>query len=373
MISSTNFSGKAFIFFIGLICLIGISAKSESATKNPSLPAEKFTIAVLPVENLSGTSAPLKEIRQLMLTGLKKAGLDILDEGLFNRFMTKYRIRYTGGIDRTMAKNFNEEIGVNAVLITSLELYDKEYLPKVALISRLVSTGDNPVILWIDSIGLAGNDSPGILELGIIKDPHTLLKKASEHLSGSLKRYFSDRKNGFGAKKVSKRLKPKTFYRSSVIASGTKFTVAVAPFFNESMRKNAGEIMMLHFVRELREFDNFTVVEPGIVRESLLKLRVIMDDGVSLANVDIILSRLNAGLILTGKVLDYQDYQGTTDKPKVDFSALAIERKSREIVWSSKSYNEGDEGVLLFDWGKINTAHTMASKMVHSAVRTMVK
>jgi hypothetical protein len=57
----------------------------------------------------------------------------------------------------------------------------------------------------------------------------------------------------------------------------------------------------------------------------------------------------------------------------VDFSALLIERKSQEVVWASESDNEGDDGVFFFDWGKVNTAHAMASEMVLSAVETIVE
>jgi len=152
-----------------------------------------------------------------------------------------------------------------------------------------------------------------------------------------------------------------------------EYTIAVVPFFNISERKYAGDIMTTHFVRELNAFENFNVVEPGAVKETLLSMRIIMKDGISLADADLIFSRLNADLILTGLVLDYQDYQGATGKPKVNFSVLVIDRKSREVVWTSKSYNEGDDGVYFFDIGRVNTAHAMASEMVQAVVKMMVK
>jgi hypothetical protein len=33
----------------------------------------------------------------------------------------------------------------------------------------------------------------------------------------------------------------------------------------------------------------------------------------------------------------------------------------------------GDEGVFFFDWGRINTAHKMASEMVASALETLAE
>jgi hypothetical protein len=70
--------------------------------------------------------------------------------------------------------------------------------------------------------------------------------------------------------------------------------------------------------------------------------------------------------------LDYQDYRGAFGAPKVDFSVLLIERKSRKVVYSSFSHNEGDDGVFFFDWGRVNTAHAMASQMARAIGQRML-
>jgi len=333
---------------------------------------KQIHIAVLPLDNMSRTAAPLKEIRQLLLDGLRQQGIAVLNEEILESFMLRHRLRYTGSINMMEAQTLKEETGAEAVLITSLELYDEIYPPKVALMSRLVSTGDNQIILWMDSIGLAGDDSPGILGLGLIKDPQTLLKKALQHLTGSLTGYLSDNRE-VAIEKGRRKFKPKISYQSPVIASDMKYTIAVIPLFNRSGRKYAGDIMMLHFVKHLRAFKYFNVIEPGIVRQSLLRWRVIMYEGLSLANTDLIFGRLDADLILTGMVMDYQDYHGFSIKPKVVFSTQLIERKSREVVWSSNSNNKGDDGVFFFDWGSVNMTHTMASQMVRSVVEMIAE
>jgi TolB-like protein len=324
------------------------------------------------MENLSGTAAPLKEIKGALMDGLKARGIDVLQEDALEKFMARHRIRYTGGIDKITAKEFKDEIDCQAVLITSLELYNDTNPPKIALTSRLVSTGDNPVILWIDDVGLAGDDSPGILGLGLIEDPKTLQKKALNRLIDSLRESLSGRKENKGLS-VKRKFRPKISYRSPVIEGKRKYTVAIVPFFNRSERKYGAEIMSLHFVKHLKEFEEFDVIEPGIVRQQLLSLRIIMDQGVSLADADAIFAMLNVDLVVTGQVLDYQDYQGSFGKPKVDFTAEVIERKSREVVWSSTSYNTGDDGVFFFDWGRVNTASAMASQMVRSIGKMMAK
>jgi len=130
---------------------------------------------------------------------------------------------------------------------------------------------------------------------------------------------------------------------------------------------------MLHFVMQMMKLKNFDVIEPGIIRQELLKMRIIMDAGISLSDADLILNGLNADLMLSGRVMSYEDYIGSFGRTKVDFSAQLLNKAGKKVVWASKSYNEGDDRVFLFDWGKVNTASAMASEMVRIAVDSMVK
>jgi len=349
------------VVLISIFLLIwGCAGKKETLKTGPQ--KSKFSIVVYPVENLSGTRAPIQEMRQLFTEKSKQVGFDIPGEEALEKFMEKNRIRYTGGLDRATSKAFREQMGIEGVLIISVEFYSEDMPPKIALISRLVSTGDEATVLWIDGIGMAGDDSPGLLSLGLVEDPRVLMNRAVRSLVESLVGW-KDSKHLWRAKK---RYQPKIAFRSPLLEIDKKLTVAVVPFFDISERKYAGEIMVLHFVKQLTEFENFEVLEPGIVRQELLNLRIIMEDSISLAQTDVLFGILNVDLIAAGKVMDYQDYKSAWGKAKVDFSSQLIERKSRQVVWSSRSYNDGEEAVYFFDWGKVNTAHVLTNRMVRS-------
>jgi len=377
MMFLTNFSCKPIsILFALLICLSGCSATNNQAISvvdDHPATEKKLLVAVLPLTNLSGTSVPLGDIRQRLITSFKKQGLDILADNVLEGFILKQRIRYVGGIDEITARDFKYETGADAVLITSVELYSDVPPPKIALTCRLVSTGNRPEILWIDGVGLAGDDSIGILQLSLIEDPQKVLEKAVRQLSTSLGEYLASKSYSMDSQREILKFWPKVFYRSPILEPDWTYNVAVVPFFNLSERRFAGEIIALNFVKQLTTQKNFSVIEPGIIRNLLLRMRIIMDDGISLADASALFSKSDADLIVAGKIFDYQDYQGTGGKPKVDFSALAIERYSREVVWTVQSHNEGDHGVFFFDWGKLNTAHTMASEMVASALETLAE
>jgi hypothetical protein len=330
-------------------------------------------ISVLPLDNLSDSQAPLKHIREVLIACLKDDGFNLLDEENTWKFMEKHRLRYTGGIDGVMAKAFQEETGTKAILITSLDYYNETNPPKIALSSRLVSAEDPVRILWVESKGLAGDDTAGILRIGEIQDPEKLLHRVAGYLAASLRDFLSEYREDADRSGGKRRFRPKVIYRAPEFKTDTKYTVAVVPFLNESGRKNAGNIMMLQFLSTIVGWKNFEIIEPGVVRQELLKSRIIMEDGISLDQTDSIFTHLNVDLVLTGRVLDYQDYQGPGGVTKVDFSTLLIERKSRQVVWNSKSYNQGDDGVFFFEWGRVRTADRLASDMTRATVEMMLR
>lgn len=336
-------------------------------------------LAVLPIQNLSGAKAPVDMMNEELSQRVRDLGQPVLEKTGLDDFLFRHRLRYTGSVSRGTSKAFREENDVEVLLLTVLELFEGGDTPKISMVSRLVLTGERPVILWLDTFSMTGDQSPGLLELGVIRDADTLVKKALDSLTSSLSRFLTAEPDAANASRASPPLEadgtfsPAHFFRSPVLSTDLHYTVAVTPFFNMSERRYADEFLMLHFVRHLLRADNISVIEPGLVRQQLLEYRIILDDGLSLANADLLFSKLDCDLILTGKVLDYLDYQGRTGSPQVNFSTEMIEKRSRETVWASKSFRGGSQGVFFFDFGKVYTAQQLAGKMTRSSTALILE
>ncbi|MEW6519916.1 MAG: hypothetical protein AB1461_10930 [Thermodesulfobacteriota bacterium] len=352
-------------------------------------PVDADTLyAVLPVDNISAAKAPLTEIHRALIKALTEKGISILDHDVLEAFMEKNRMRYTGGISAEIGQQLQDELGVDAVFITSLETWQEGDPPRVSLITRVVLTGEWPEILWMDSVGLTGDDAPGLLGIGRIKSVEQLLAKALDSLLRSLHlyriggyptyRYDSDLQEmrmvndasltaDFFGTEVRGRHQPHFTYRAPDFDPAGRYAVAVVPFLNVDARKFSGEVVALHFVKQLNRYENLRVIEPGLVRQTMLDYRMIMQAGPSLANSDILASEniLGAGLVLSGKVFDYQ---GTRGISKVDFSVQAFDGKKREVIWTSRSYATGDEGVYFFDAGSVPSAHGLTTRMSRAVV-----
>jgi len=342
---------------VALALLLGPERRTMSANERPT------TVAVFPVENLSSGAIPAVEVRRFLIDRFTEEGITVLGDEELDAFMARHRVRYSAGIDTTTAEWLRQETGVDGVAIASVELSSETAPPKVALFARLVSIATTPVVTWAEDIGTAGDDAPGLFELGMVNDHQKVLTRALNRLGSSLASYLKTQQVRTDLKRAS-RFRPKAYHRSLVLEPGRVYSVAVVPFFNLSERRNAGEILALHFMRHLSAFQQFRVVDAGVARQPLLDARIIMDAGLSISDAETVAALIEADVVLAGRVLRYEDYDGPDGKTGVEFSTVLIERKSRKVVWSSDSYSDGREGLGLFEQGTMKTAHAMATQMV---------
>ncbi|MCM2265640.1 MAG: hypothetical protein NDI73_10675 [Desulfuromonadales bacterium] len=368
---------------------------AESGWSDPyrfePLLAGNSRYAVLPIENLSDRTAPLAEIRDLMVRTLTEAGLQVLADDAQEGFMRKHRVRHVGGVDPATSLQLHDELGVDGVVITTLETWQDTVPPRVTLIARVVATGNEPEIVWIDSVGLAGDESPGLLGLGLVNDVRELLDSSVDTLVASFQHYLTGRFPSYrhaadrqGVRLVSgddktaavatgtaeSRLQPQVTFRAATFDPAREYRVALVPLLNASTRKHAGMIVALHLLKQLNRYENLRVYEPGWVRDILLRYRMIMQAGPSLAAADILASEkiLGAELIVSGQVFDYQDLIG---EAKVDFSVQTVAGRQREIIWTSRSSARGNDGVYFFDIGRIATAHGLVTPMTQATIRLL--
>jgi TolB-like protein len=219
----------------------------------------------------------------------------------------------------------------------------------------------------MDTIGLSGNDAPGLFGSGLIEQIGLLQNKAVKQLVDSVAAFYADRVVPAGKGRVTASFKPKKASEIPFLEPGRTYTVAVMPFYNRSKRSRAGEILALRFVSQLVKNKAFQVIEPGVVRQKLLNFRTIMHEGPSKEDAKSFFMNVGTDLLLMGRIIEYQE-----GSPKMDFEVQVFEGKSRSMVWSSWSYNQGNDAVIVFDWRRVNNAGELASKMAKAVVLDMI-
>lgn len=169
---------KMIILIIGgLLALSGCSRPPVRGYAKPGLivdptkPVE--SIAVFPLDNVSGHPDASKKIGNLLLTELVRTGLfRIADIGEAENVLRRLRIRTTAEMDLENLHEIGERLNVETVIVGSVDEYELRQdrsgaVPVVAINARMldVRTGE---ILWTISHARDGNDWETVFGFGKI-------------------------------------------------------------------------------------------------------------------------------------------------------------------------------------------------------------
>jgi hypothetical protein len=328
-----------------------------------SLP--RLRVLVLPPENLVVGPLPTREVTERLAQMVALAGADVIGGERLDEYLAKYRIRYTGGVDAVASRAAREDLGADAILASSFVLWSGS-TPVASFVARLVRTSDVPAVLWMDGYARTGDDAPGLFALDVVGDPAVLQAEALSQVGASLQAYLATGVHpapctGGGW------WRPRLAYRARPDERATA-TVAVLPFVNTTLRRGAGEVVALEIAREFANADGFRLVEPGIVRDELLRRRIVMEDGVSLDQARVVSATLDADLVVAGYVFDFED---GGMKPSSNFTVMVIDRKTGRVVWESVSHNKGDDSETIFGLRKVSTAPLLTCRMAREMIDGM--
>ncbi len=337
---------------------------------NPFLPER---VAVFPVYNLSPAPAPLEAIQDALEDALIAHKVAIVKDTTLAAALDANRVRWFGGVGNRLGLALRAGSGIDGILLTTVDLYEPGEPPRVGLHARLLAVADDGVhLLWATSFSESGDATPGLFGLGLETDVAVLLRRGTEQVASGLAAYMATGVEPRKARRLDApaRFAPRSlFVAPSIPALGEKaLRVAVLPFVEDTPRRAAGEILQLHFVRELLGVGGVEVIEPGEVRDILLSTRTIQEGGgLSMPQSDVIRTILEVDLVVTGTVSEYRDATGG-QPPLVEFSAEGFDTKRRQVGWVGRSYETGRQGAALFGAGEVRTADELAA----FAVRRML-
>ncbi|OGW36171.1 MAG: hypothetical protein A2Y97_06950 [Nitrospirae bacterium RBG_13_39_12] len=306
-----------------------------------------FKVAVFPFENLTDNKDALTTVMPVIKGRLEAKGFTVLDEDTLNRFLLKERVRATGYISSDIARKLKEELNVVAILVGSLNSFSPKENPGVGLSARLVNSSDG-AILWANHTSATGEDFTKILGLGRIQTIDRLTTKVIDKLLES-----------FSITPPYKNIE-------------STYKIAVMPFQNKSKIRDAGTMATYMFTVELFKNKGFVPVEYGEVRRSVVDLRVRGKGELDLTNTEAISKSLGVDGILVGTVELYKEQEGTLP-PEAVISARLIDARKERILWYDSYQLNGDEGIIILDFGKIRSAENVAYKVISRLVREMGK
>lgn len=364
--------------FCLLLFLLPAWSGFVAAREIPADTQSSLRLAVLPADDLSEGLADLGAVNAVLESRIAALnGFEVIPPDEMLSFLQRHRMRSTGGIRFELLQVMRDELGADAALVCSVDLFVEGPPPRVALTARIV---DVPAggILWAGEAGQAGEQKPGLLGLGEIVDVGDLLERTADRLFGELSgpviRSRARTRASWKHPAPAKRYSPKKFFSSPELSrSRTRLPrVAVLPFENRSPGTDTGGAIAGLLATHLAGREQLELIEPGEVRHMLLQGRIIQLSGLSLAQADFLREMLDVDLVVTGEILEFAD-RGRSATPEVAFSIWVVDVRRREVVWSGYSANRGDDGVVFFDIGRAITARELLSRMVRSAASEIVR
>lgn len=332
----------------------------------------RLHVAVLPVQNATGRTAPTRALTEALDLALAARGVRTVPRPDLEAVLARHRIRWTGGVDRATARALREELGVDTVLVPTLEQHGPEAPPRVSIAWRLVSTGVRPFVLWGDVVSRAGDDAPGLLGLGLMTTVEEVERAVVGAVAAGVERWVASGAAGGETCRPSARFGPRRRFRAPGLDDVGRRVVAVLPFRNDSARRSADTVLHGQFVAHLARSGSFDVLDPGVVREELLAHRIILESGVSVDHAMALVELLEADLVVSGFVQVFEPKGGERRPPTVEFSSYVLDGKSGELVWSSSSTGDGEDGVLFFGAGRVHTTSSLSCRMVRGVVDGIV-
>jgi TolB-like protein len=333
-------------------------------------PVETRAIAVLPCANLSTAAAPMRALQRRIEAELQGRGVPVVAPALVEEFLARHRVRYTGGVDLETARAAGEELNAAGLLVTSVDAYESSAPVRETLSMRLVAADESAAIRWVASVARSGDDSPGAFDLGIVTDIAVLEQDLLRNLTSSLASFLAGRLQP--GSECAANYPPRESFKSQAFSPEGLPSIAVLPFVNHTERRFAGELIALDFVRQLQISGRFVVVDPGVLRDELLRFRIVTEGGLSLDEARVVLELTSAEYVVTGTVREYDQSSGSLDAPHVGFTVLVLDRNRGEVVWESTSYNRGDDGVFFFDVGRVAAVGRLSCAMAKTTVAALL-
>ena len=331
-------------------CAIGVKEKNDKIARiqEPTEVSQKTRIAIFPFENLTDEETALEQVMPVLRTQLEGKGLEIVDENSLNNILLKKRVRTTGYISKDLAQEVGKELNVNAIMIGSISSFYLRENPQVGLLARLIDSSDGS-ILWANQAAATGEDFTKILGLGTVKSMDRLIPIVAERLFAS----FS--------------LTP--LHKEKELTH----RIAVMPFQNKSRHKDAGTIVTYMFLSELFKNTGFDPVEYGEIRKMVVNLRVRYKGELDYKSIRALSETLGVDGVLVGTVELYSDGLDTSSPPVVAVSARLINAHKNRIIWSDSLQIQGDEDIIVLDWGRIRSVDNVADKVVQKLIEKMEK
>lgn len=268
------------------------------------------TIAMLPMANYSGDAQATEDVIPIVISTLEASG-GIIGPGELRPILREHRIRAVGLIGRDGAEAIASDLGVEFLLLGSLDFYRAGDNPAIGFSLHMIHVPEM-IPFWAVSVSATGDQFIGMLGRGGIGSVDSLATRLAKDAAGQMQDATRDRTSG------------------GVNANSPM--VAIVPFDDIDSDQPIGAIASSYLLTRLVD-DGMRVVEPGVVRETFLEMNRAPRGEIDHELIDVLHDSLGVDVVITGAVDDFSVTPAGEGgwKADISFGARLIDANSHRI------------------------------------------
>ena len=340
---------KRALIHIAMMCLVFGPASAASPR-----------VALLPFSNLSENPHATTVVMTFVRHDLAARSIDLADSATVAEILRKHRVRNTTELSAESVDTVAAETSVRYLLLGSIDRYtETDSTGEVALSARLLDVATSTIV-WAETAVEYGDPRVDVLGLGA-HHALTLARRASEHVLKNFRFEAPSHAKVVQAIRVRGDSEPVRPCRR----------IMVVTFGNESDTHFAGNIVADEaLVLLLRR--GFSPVDPGRVREMMLRSGDLMQGEISRELLIKCGRDLGADFVLTGTVSRFESQHGQSfEEPAAAFEARLIDTKKGEVVWAKTYSREGKDSSWIFGVGYVHGLADLSQRMCRRFVRDL--
>jgi len=313
----------ALVLFVAMSIPVGDARAEEELAR----------IVVLPFANLTGRQAAFERILPEFYDRLGTLGAEVVDHEEVRPLLRQHRIRALGEIGRGDARLLRQETGARLAILGSLDIYQPDRSLEVNVSARVLDL-ETLTVRRAVSRGLSVQETESWFAVGRAPDVETVMREVVASIVEQLEPFLTEEP-------------PR---REQYHTCGL---VAVVPLDDYSNGRYAAEIVQNLLTAELVAND-WSIVEPGFVREILLDEQKVARGGVSREVREILRRELGVCWVLTGDLAAFEVSPSGQEAavPLLEFALRLVDARRGELSATLEVRRDGDDGEGLFRRGR---------------------
>jgi hypothetical protein len=318
------------------------------------------TVALLPLENLSGDERAGAEVAAVLARALTARGYAVARTEAMEAALAAGRVRYLDSLPAAVRGKLARDLAAGLLLTGAVYTYAEGASAMLAFSARMVDAGG--AVRWAAAFGLTTRDTEGLLGTGRAGTLDALLREAAARVQRDLPAPQGTAAARPGGKPLH--LGGPRAFAAAALGEVASRRIAVLPPEGFAPDPRAGAIVSHLLAIRLRDA-GLDVVEAADLRAAMREEGVRSFRGLDAGQLREVGDRVGATLFLNGSVYTWRDSSAHGGGwPEVSLELSLVDVARERVLWTGQHARRGGDYAFLLQRGAVTSAVALADRVV---------